>query len=200
MKRVLVTGFEPFGNQEINPSELLAVELAATLPAVTSLILPVDFKEAFQELLKFIEHQPQPFDFIVMLGQASGRAQICLERMAHNWMENRNADKKNPAIPAQKIFPGHVDAVTTPLPVEQIRDELNLNFANFPVAVTLSAGVYVCNNLYYKVLNHQELKNIPALFVHVPLLPEQQKDSSHPVMEFKLQVQILTALLETLKI
>ncbi|WP_413293604.1 pyroglutamyl-peptidase I [Bdellovibrio sp. HCB185ZH] len=200
MKRILVTGFEPFGNQEINPSELLATELAASLPFVRSLILPVDFKEAFQELLKFIEHQSQPFDSIVMLGQASGRSQICLERMAHNWMENKKTDKKNPAVPAQQIFPGHPEAVMTTLPVEEIRDQLNLEFPHAPVVVTLSAGVYVCNNLYYKVLSHQELKNTPALFIHVPLLPEQQKDSSHPVMEFKTQVQILTALIESLKI
>jgi pyroglutamyl-peptidase len=198
MKRILVTGFEPFGDQEINPSELLASELAKTHPMVTSLVLPVDFKEAFLELLKFVEHQ-EPFDLILMLGQASGRAQVNLERMAHNWMENKTADKKNPAIPAQKIFAEHSEAVMTKLPVEQLRDELNHKLGSNLVTVSLSAGTYVCNNLYYKVLTHHELLKTPALFVHVPLLPEQLKESPHPSMDFKIQLLTLSTLIESLK-
>ncbi len=197
MKRLLVTGFEPFGNQEINPSELLATELARSIPGVSSLILPVDFKEAFQELLKFIEHQ-EKFDLIVMLGQAGGREHICLERVAHNWMENRVADKRNPVLEAQKIFAEHADAVMTTLPVEKIRDDLNQQLAHPIVSVSLSAGAYVCNNLYYKVLTHHELLNTPSLFVHVPYLPEQIKDSQMPSMDFKTQLHAISSLIKSL--
>ncbi|UYL07802.1 pyroglutamyl-peptidase I [Bdellovibrio sp. SKB1291214] len=197
MKRILLTGFEPFGDQVINPSERLANKLSRTVNGIDQLILPVNFDSAFQTLQKHFESSGS-FDVIVMLGQAAGRRHICLERFAHNWMENRKADKTNPVVPAQRILENQPDAVMTSLPVESLRDSLNTWLENDPVSVSLSAGNYVCNNLYFKVLTN--IKNTPAVFIHVPLLPEQLKDGeTFPTMEFDTQLLVLTAILETLK-
>lgn len=197
MKRILITGFEPFGDQVINPSERLVSKLSRTVNGIDSLILPVNFELAFQAFQKHVETDG-PFDVIVMLGQASGRKHICLERYAHNWMENKKADATNPAIPARKISEGLPEAVMTTLPVETLRDSLNTWLEESPVHVSLSAGSYVCNNLYFKVLT--TFKETPSVFVHVPLLPEQQRDGENiPTMEFDTQLLVLTTILESLK-
>jgi pyroglutamyl-peptidase len=197
MKRILVTGFEPFGDQVINPSERLAHKLSRAINGTDKVILPVNFESAHQEFEKFYQANG-PFDAIVMLGQAAGRKHICLERVALNWMENRKADKSNPEIPAQKILENQVNALMTTLPVESLRDRLNSEFSEPRLQVSLSAGNYVCNNLYFKVL--ASVKDTPALFVHVPLLPEQQREGeSTPTMEFDTQLHVLTTLIESLK-
>ncbi|WP_413557341.1 hypothetical protein [Bdellovibrio sp. HCB209] len=195
MKRILLTGFEPFGDQALNPSELLVKALAAEFSQLTTQVLTVHFDQAVAEINKTLQGNA-PFDAIVMLGQAGGRAKICLERYAHNWMENKFADLKNPAIDPRAIETNSPAAIMTPLPVEELRDKLNTQFPNSPTTVTLSAGSYVCNHLYFKTLSHHG--DTPALFVHVPYLPEQTKDSLTPTMEFDTQLAVIRQLLHLL--
>ncbi|WP_413574761.1 hypothetical protein ACLVWU_11070 [Bdellovibrio sp. HCB290] len=200
MKHVLVTGFEPFGDQAINPSEKLALALAQNLPQVTSLILPVEFELAFTELEKFWD--TGDFKAVILLGQAGGRSHICLERYAHNWMENKKPDHRNPAIPARSISASAPAALMTPLAVEELRDTLNDIHQNpkqeqAPVSVTLSAGSYVCNYVYFRAL--EKIKNIPVLFVHLPYFPEQTSATAPaPSMDFNSQLAILSSLIQQL--
>lgn len=191
MKRLLITGFEPFGDQPINPAQMLVEELAKNDPSLTPLILPVQFELAYQDLKAFIKEQ-KAFDIILMLGQAGGRSQICLERVAHNWMENKTADRRNPQISARNIFENSPDALMTLLPVEKIRDHVNTTIAGSLVSVSLSAGAYVCNDLYYRSLTENSPSNIPTLFIHVPYLPEQVLTApTTPSMDFEKQLEVL---------
>ncbi|WP_413584404.1 pyroglutamyl-peptidase I [Bdellovibrio sp. HCB274] len=202
MKHVLVTGFEPFGDQTINPSERLSLALEKDFPFVTSQILPVEFELAFTELQR--SWKDRPFDALVMLGQAGGRNHICLERYAHNWMENKNADRRNPVITPRPISDGAPAALMTSLPVEELRDHLNQTHHDTtqpapPVSVTLSAGNYVCNYVYFRALQELSGNTIPTLFVHVPYLPEQiSATTSAPSMDFNKQLAVLSSLIQIL--
>ncbi|WP_413581625.1 pyroglutamyl-peptidase I [Bdellovibrio sp. HCB288] len=198
MKRILLTGFEAFGNQKINPSQLLVEQLAKDIPSLTTRILTVQFTKAVSEVMELIDAQG-PFDVILMLGQAGGRDKICLERYAHNWIENTHADAKNPAIPAKIIDEKLPVALMTTLPIEELRDHVNAKFADAPVAVSLSAGKYVCNHLYFNILNAQLNAGNSVLFVHLPYIPEQAQSSLVSNMEFQIQYAVLRELLAVLE-
>lgn len=180
---MLLTGFEPFLNDTINPSQLLVQRLASELSQVRSVVLPVHFENAYSVLnQELLEHKPR---CLVMFGQASGRSCLNLEKIALNWIQSDDADASGVIPQTGKIKPQAELALMTAVDV----DEVNLHMKNqgFQAAVSFSAGTYVCNNLYYKVLsNHPQIK---SLFVHVPCLPEQAIHQNRPSMPFELLYQ-----------
>lgn len=172
MMKFLVTGFEPFLGEEINPSQLLALELTQMSLhqpnglEVQSLILPVEYEKSFsileQELLK------QNYDFILMLGQAAGRDSICLEKVALNLADAAHADSAGVLRRDQKIFESEEEAYFSSLPLRQMSQSLSLQ--GHRVRVSTTAGTYVCNDLYYRCFLWQEQQKTTTdiLFVHVP--------------------------------
>lgn len=192
--KVLVTGFKPFLGEAINPSEKLAIELSRIFPFVESLILPVEFKKSFEILSQKVS-SAKP-DFIIMIGQAAGRANVCLEKVGLNWVQSDNADEAGVKPKPGKILPDHELALMTRFPVDQVF--LELRKAQLPVEISFSAGAYVCNDIYFRVLN--EIKNIPAVFIHVPLLPEQlKKQDVRSALSFDLQLETLSGVISFLK-
>lgn len=192
--QILVTGFKPFLGEKINPSEKLASALACEFSYVESMILPVEFSKSFEFLKSEIE-KSKP-NYVIMLGQASGRKNICFEKVGLNWIQTEHPDEAGVTPKSGKILVDVDLALMTEFPVEQIF--LKLKQAELPVEISFSAGTFVCNDLYFRTLN--EFKGIKAVFVHVPLLPEQMKaeDNSKPVLEFDCQLEVLKQIVSSL--
>ncbi len=189
--KILVTGFKPFLGEKINPSELILNEINHL--NIQKIILPVEFKSAF-EILK-TEIQNQKPDYVIMLGQASGRKNISFEKIGLNWIQTVNSDESGftPAVGA--IQNDQALALMTKFPVDEIYQKLKSE--NLPVEISFSAGAYVCNDLYFKVLSsYPDLKSV---FVHVPLLPEQLRvNDDRPSMSFDKMVEVVQIVIKSL--
>lgn len=169
--RVLLTGFEPFLGEPINPSQILLESIKKDLlieQNVKTLLLPVSFARA-SELIE-AELAANVFDHVILLGQAGGRKNICLERVALNWNETEKPDEDGKTPARGEIIRGQPGAIFTQAPIEKwyalLKDQ------NVPVEISLSAGGYVCNNVYYKTVS-SNLNAKSVCFIHVPFLPEQ---------------------------
>ena len=177
--KILVTGFEPFNQSNVNPSMEIIKRLKA--PKRTTLIteiLPVEFKrssERIRELLRI--HRPE---LVISLGQAGGRKEISVERVAINIDNCRSSDGKS-------ILPDNVGQIIVDEPIEidgaaayfstlPVWSLVNaIDKMDIPAAVSNTAGTYVCNCVMYNVLHLCATKypNIRAGFIHVPFACEQ---------------------------
>ncbi len=189
--KILVTGFKPFLGEKINPSEMLAHELAVNFPEVTALILPVEFKKSFEILKNHIsEHK---YDYLVSIGQASGRSKICFEKIGLNWIQTEHKDESGSLPKPGNIAEGPL-ALMTAFPVDEIYQSLKAE--SFPVEISFSAGAFVCNDLYFRTLN--EFKNLKSVFVHVPLI-EAQAEGKKPFIRYSESLLCLSQMIELLK-
>lgn len=198
MRTVLVTGFEPFGGESINPS-LEAVKKLSNSPwqqvRVVSCTVPVVRYQAAQVVIEAIEHH-QP-DLVIMLGQAAGRHAITPERIAINLDDFRIADNAGNQPVDQAIDAAGPAAYFSTLPVKAITK--TLQDAGIPCQISHSAGTYVCNHLFYSVQRHLEQRAIRSGFVHIPLLTQQAVLGQQPSMSLEtivhgLKLVILAAL------
>jgi pyroglutamyl-peptidase len=188
--KILVTGFKPFLGEAINPSEMLALELSQSEENVESLILPVEFQNSFKFLKSNLDQNDLP-DFLIMIGQASGRKNMCFEKMGLNWVQTNHRDEAGFQPKTGTINPDGALALTSQFPIDEAY--LHLRQQNLPVEISFSAGAFVCNDLYYRVLS--EYKNLKAVFIHVPLLPEQLKvNDDRSSLSFEKQTEVLRAL------
>lgn len=179
---ILVSGFKPFLSEKINPSQLLVEKLKVNsnhnsdFDDIKTVILPVEFDRAFLEFQKQIENvNPK---FIIMFGQAGGRPHICLEKIALNWNQTSATDEAKHIPATGRISDGEL-ALMSNFQVEDLATFLADR--RLKCEVSFSAGAYVCNNLYFKVLKTYPL--IQSIFIHVPFLPEQGL-ATQPKMEF----------------
>lgn len=168
MKTLLLTGFEPFLNFPINPTEDIVKELDGKTIGkfkIIGKILPVDFESAGDLLIKFYE-EINP-NAVVSLGLAGGRFKISPERIAINCNDGP-ADNKGKKFNGKKIDEEGPDGLFSTLPVQAIVDTLNEN--SIPAEVSNTAGTYLCNNVMYKMLNDlkKKQKSIPSGFIHIP--------------------------------
>lgn len=168
---LLITGFEPFNGESLNPSQLLAQKLARSRDLDVE-ILPVSYKRCFEPLQARLESGR--YKGLLSLGQAAGRSKVCLERVALNWEDADLPDADLVTKIESPIDPVGPTAVLNSLPLRDYVRELKMR--GRPVEISTSAGAYVCNSLYYQVF--QWMRQNPGilsfqLFVHVPFLPEQ---------------------------
>ncbi len=168
---VLVTGFEPFGGSEVNPSQRLVEALDGD---VAKALLPVSYARAAAALRSAVaEHEP---DVVICFGQADGRSGISVERFAHNLDEATTTD--NDAAPGSgaPIDRDGPAAYRSTLPVDEI--VAALREAGIPAAPSRDAGGFLCNHVFYVLMRvlAQERPQVRGGFVHVPLLPEQAVD------------------------
>lgn len=160
---ILVTGFEPFGGALVNPSW----EAVSLLPdsiggqALMKLRLPVCYSLAAEKMLDCVR-QERP-SLVMCVGLAGGRKAITPELVALNYRLASIPDNAGVLYSGERIDPDAPDAHMSPLPVTQmvsrLRDE------NLPASLSLSAGAYVCNDLYFALLHRGQ---VPGVFVHVP--------------------------------
>jgi len=171
MPRILLTAFEPFGGEKINPSLEIAKKLADR-DGVTVLTVPVTFADSAAAVLP---HLPG-HDAVVMLGQAKGRKGVTVERVAINIDDASAPDNAGDTPTDRPIAEGGPAAYFSTLPIKNIVESIRAE--GLPASVSNSAGTYVCNHLMYSVLHALNGANVRAGFIHVPALPEQT--AGHP--------------------
>ncbi|HEY8427040.1 MAG TPA: pyroglutamyl-peptidase I [Sandaracinaceae bacterium] len=175
---VLVTGFEPFGGQAINPSELAVRALDGRIVdghRVIGRVLPCVFGEAAAALRK--ELRALSPALVLCAGEAGGRAEIAVERVAINLDDARICDNAGARPIDRPIVPKGPAAYFATLPVKAIVSALCA--AGIPAVVSHSAGTFVCNHVFYSLM--RALARRPAVrggFVHVPFVPEQAERAS----------------------
>jgi pyroglutamyl-peptidase len=191
--RILVTGFKPFLSQSLNPSELISSHLPQIFKEVHSLILPVEFESSFVILKNHLD--VRHYDYLIMLGQASGRSKVCFEKIALNWVQTEYPDEAGQAPAPQKINPQADLALMSSFPIDEVYQVLKRQ--NFEVDISFSAGTYVCNDLYFRVCDYY--KNLKSVFIHVPLIYEQVNPAA-PVhfLELNRQKKIIEQVIRKL--
>ncbi|SKA93957.1 pyroglutamyl-peptidase [Caloramator quimbayensis] len=171
--KVLLTGFEPFGGERVNPS----YEAIKNMPDIIENIqivkaeIPTVFKKSIQVLEeKIIEHNP---DIVICVGQAGGRFEISIERIAINADDARIPDNEGNQPIDEKIFSDGDAAYFSKLPIKAIAEEIKK--FGIPAAVSNTAGTFVCNHVMYGLLYLIDKKyaNIKGGFIHVPFIPQQ---------------------------
>ncbi|EKO3799325.1 pyroglutamyl-peptidase I [Vibrio harveyi] len=193
MKKVLITGFEPFGGESINP----ALEAVKRLNGrkldggeVVMCQVPVTRYESIEAVIESIElHQP---DIVITVGQAAGRTAITPERVAINVDDFRIPDNGGHQPIDEPVIPGGPDAYFTTLPIKAITRALQQE--NIPCQVSNTAGTFVCNHLFYGVQHYLRDKSVRHGFVHIPLLPEQDSSGNQPTMSLYVIVEGLARL------
>lgn len=171
--KVLVTGFEPFGGEKINPS-LEAVKMLENKIAGADIVkvsMPVVFGKSIKKLEEAIERE-EP-DAVICVGQAGGRFEISVERVAVNVDDARIADNEGNQPIDEKIFEDGDTAYFATLPIKAMVEEMRKG--NVPSAISNTAGTYVCNHIMYGALYiaSKHYPNMRGGFIHVPFIPEQ---------------------------
>ena len=160
--RVLVTAFKPFGGAETNITQ----SVLSLLPdshadwAIEKVCLPVSFKRAPIALREAIATFSP--DLVIMLGQCSTGENIRLERFAINMMDSTKSDNDGYIPNEETIYAHQPLALQSPLSVKALA--MSCAETGLPVVVSNSAGLYVCNRVYYEALHLQQR----AIFVHMP--------------------------------
>ena len=169
--RILLTGFEPFGNYKENSSWAVAEKVAACgFEGVSVVLLPVTFAGVAGALRRAVEeHRP---DVILMLGQSALIDYIKLERIAINMMDSASADNDGYLPNEEPIYPGGEAALFTNTNIKELcRAVMGQGIA---AKVSNSAGLYVCNRLYYEALTIcKENPGMKTLFIHLPFYEGQ---------------------------
>ncbi|MBR5859790.1 MAG: pyroglutamyl-peptidase I [Bacteroidaceae bacterium] len=173
MAKVLLTGFEPFGKYNENSSWAVAGKVAACGVEgveVVACLLPVSFTGVAIALRKAVqEHTP---DAVVMLGQAAGIDYIKLERIAINMMDASIADNDGFTPEEETITPGGAAALFSNCDIKGLCKAVEES--GTAAKVSNSAGLYVCNRLYYEALQLcNERPGMKGLFVHLPFYEGQ---------------------------
>lgn len=172
---VMVTGFEPFGGDEINPSHDIARALDGRIVAgrrVTGVVLPCVFGTALAELRKQLRRERPAV--VIAVGQAGGRSGITPERVAINVDDARIPDNAGRQPVDRAIVRGGPAAYWSTLPIKAIVAALRRE--RIPASVSQTAGTFVCNHVFYGLMH--ALRRRPGVrggFIHVPWRPEQAK-------------------------
>ena len=179
MKKLLITGFEPFGGESINP----AWEAVSLLPdkigdfELIKLCIPVVFKVAAEKVIN-IATSISP-DAILCIGQAGGRNAITPELVGLNLRHAPIPDNNGNQPIDEPIIANGANALFSTLPVRKIAQAIQK--AGLPSQVSYSAGAYVCNEVLYTLLSHFEHSETKVGFIHIPYCTEQNKQPSMPL-------------------
>ena len=170
--KILISAFEPFGNDSENSSQKTCSRLYSTQErTVSTIVLPVVFEEAWLVLKRKIEKEKP--DAVFCLGQAEGRTAVTFEKIGINWMDAGIPDNNGFQPKGLRIRKDGPDGLFSTVNPEKLAEAVTA--LGIPAAVSYSAGTYVCNDLLYRMLDwiQQENREIKAGFIHLPLLSEQ---------------------------
>ena len=199
--KILLTGFEPFGGETVNPSWEAVEQLRA--PEGTELVklrLPVVFREAGERLAAALAAEKP--DLTLCVGQAAGRSAITPERIGVNLMDAASPDNAGFRPEEEPVIPGAPAAYFARLPVKELAAAIRAE--GIPAETSNSAGLFVCNALLFRLLHEMETRypKMRGGFIHVPCLPEQAerlgKGKTLPAMELPEIVRGLQAGLDFL--
>ncbi|MCK4895771.1 MAG: pyroglutamyl-peptidase I [Candidatus Heimdallarchaeota archaeon] len=200
-KKIILTGFEPFGGSDVNPSILACQSLSKKTVEgyeIKAIEIPLRYKEIKHNIESvLIKEKPE---IVICTGQSS-RSVISLERIAINTASLEKSAYSCGTKPMDEILEtnGRAGYFST-LPIRKIKDCLEEN--KIPCEISNSAGTFGCNQIFYHLMqfiNNNEI-NIPAGFIHVPSLPEQVIGKNFPSMTLELIIQALEiAIITTIK-
>ena len=201
MHTLLLTGFEPFGGEPVNPS-LEAVDAMALAPPsglrLVTAILPCRYASTLPTLRRAIaEHEP---DLVLCVGQAGGRVDLSIERVAINVDDGRIPDNDGVQRVDEPVVPGGPAAYFATLPIKAMAAAVRE--AGVPASISQTAGTFLCNHAMYGALHiaATERRGMRAGFIHVPYLPEQA--ARHPgacSMGLEVLVRGLRAAIEAVR-
>lgn len=200
--RFLLTGFEPFENSTLNPSQEVLNKISTETLAgaeIKTCLLPVDTMTAPGILLRWIQ-EVSP-DAVICMGQASGRSSISLEKVAINQLDFRIPDNQGNQVHSRLIQEFGQDAYFASLPLELLHDRLSA--ANIPCEISYTAGTYLCNQVFYTLMHHIRVNQLPILggFIHFPALPQQiaHAGKSLPSMSLEMDIKAMQLIIQSLE-
>lgn len=171
--KIVVTAFEPFGGEVINPAnealQLLEEEVQGV--KIVKLVVPTVFGKAINTIEAVLEKEKP--NVVICIGQAGGRADITVERIAINIDDAKMADNEGNMPVDKPIIKDGPAAYFSTLPIKKIVEKIKDH--GIPASVSNSAGTFVCNHLMYGLLDtidKQKLNTIGG-FIHVPYIPQQ---------------------------
>ena len=191
----MITGFEPFGGENINPSW----EAVRMLPSkigghsLIKLLIPVEFGKAADMVIEAADESCP--DLILCIGQAGGRSAITPELVGINLRHASIPDNSGYQPKDEPIIKGGDDAYFSTVPVRKLTEAIKAS--GVPSDVSYSAGAYVCNDLLYTLLSHFENTETKVGFIHIPYSKEQNKE---PSMELCEIVRALTVAIENIEV
>jgi pyroglutamyl-peptidase len=200
-KRVLILGFEPFGGDKINPSEMVARSLEGRLIAgrpISVRVLPVETR-TLRERIEQVLNEEDP-DIAIVLSLFGGRNAVAVERLAVNVLDF-DTDNVGVMRKSDAISRGGPDARLSNVPLERVVEAWHAN--GVPAYVSNSAGTFVGNQALYELLGLTENAATPVIagLVHLPYLPAQAiavGSEATPSMTYDLMKKALEILIETL--
>jgi pyroglutamyl-peptidase len=171
--RVLVTGFDPFGGDKVNPSSLAVGQLRKRIGEVVvhTAELPTSYAQSSGVLRAAIE-ETRP-EIVLCVGQAGGRTELCLERVAINVQDARIRDNDGKQPIDERVVKDGPAAHFATLPIKACVAAMRQ--AGLPAAVSNTAGTFVCNHIFYALMDIAQSHPIPMRggFLHIPYVPEQ---------------------------
>ena len=191
--KVLITGFNPFGGEKINPSFEAVKKLDNVIAKseIVKLEIPTVFNKSIMELEKAIIRENP--DIVICVGQAGGRFDLTIERVAINVDDARIPDNEGNQPIDKAVFKAGENAYFSNLPIKAMVEKIRE--ANIPASLSNSAGTFVCNHLMYGLLHliHTKYPLVRGTFIHVPFIPAQVMSKPNmPYMELDKITEGLT--------
>ena len=192
MKTLLITGFEPFGGQTVNPSWEAVAQLPDTIGEWTlhKMRIPVEYETAPRLVLE--KAREIGAEAVISVGQAGGRNAVTPEVIGISLREAAIADNAGRLCKGEPIDPEGPDGIFSTLPVREMVAAIAEK--GIPAKLSYSAGAYVCNDVLYTLLRQLDGTSVRAGFIHVPFIPGQ----GEPNMALDDIVTALTAAIEVL--
>ncbi|EMD23566.1 pyroglutamyl-peptidase I [Amycolatopsis azurea] len=195
MTSVLLTGFEPFGGERVNPSWQAVSLLTGRRHDTVAVELPCVFSRSLVTLRDAIdEYRP---DLVICVGQAGGRADVTPERVAINLIDARIPDNAGSQPVDVPVIPGGPNAYFTTLPVKA--SVAGIKNAGLPASVSHTAGTYVCNQVFYGLMHllDNDFPGVRGGFVHIPYTPEQAARTTAPSLATHRAAEALEIIVDT---
>lgn len=197
--RILVTGFDPFGGEPINP----AIETVKRLPDTIAgaEIIKLEIPTVCHKSLKVIDEAIAKYnpDAVLSIGQAGGRPDITVERVGINVDDCRIPDNEGNQIIDEPVYADGPDAYFVTVPIKAMVQSIQNQ--GIPASVSNTAGTFVCNHVTYGVC-HLIATKYPGKrsgFIHIPFLPQQVTDKKNmPSMSQDLVVKAIEAAIEAI--
>lgn len=197
MKKILVTCFDPFDGATVNPSQMAVAQLPDEIEQakIVTQTIPTIFNESIDVLYEVLRKEAP--DVVICVGQAGGRANITVERVAINIDDARIPDNAGNQPIDLPVVSGGPNAYFSTLPIKAMVQ--NCNDIGIPAATSNTAGTFVCNHLMYAACHYAAIyqPNLKAGFVHIPFIPEQTVATQFPSMSCTDIVAGLISLIKT---
>ncbi|MFC9601754.1 pyroglutamyl-peptidase I [Peribacillus butanolivorans] len=189
-QKVLLTGFEPFGGERVNPSWEAVKQLHGEVIDDVTLVaeqIPTVFGKSVAVMEQLIQqHNP---DIVICVGQAGGRLHITPERVAINMDDARIPDNQGNQPIDEPIADKGPVAYWSTIPIKRIVE--NMKESNIPASISHTAGTFVCNHIFYGLMDYitRTSSSIRGGFIHIPFIPEQTINKEAPSLSLETIVK-----------